>query len=122
MASSVRWIDELFSVIDEKDTNGFLAFFADNASFRFGNAEPVIGRSAISDAVDDFFASIQACRHRIERTWCEDGATACHGTVTYTLSDGQRVTVPFANAMYHDGDNKIVRYLIHVDASPLFTR
>ena len=42
------WVKELFRAIDQKDTNAFLGFLAEDVSFRFGNA--VLSRFPITDA------------------------------------------------------------------------
>lgn len=113
------WWQRLIGRIDTKDTGGFVEFLADDAEFRFGNAEPIHGRDAIAAAVEGFFGSIKESRHRIERTW-DDGATrVCHGMVCYTRHDGSRVTLPFVNVFYMDGE-RIARYLIHIDMGPLY--
>jgi ketosteroid isomerase-like protein len=113
------WIDQLFATIDKKDTAGFLNFLSEDATFRFGNAEPIQGHALIGEAVEAFFASILTSQHSVAQIWPTATATACHGFVTYTRLDGTTVTVPFANALYHSDDGRIHEYLIHIDLTPL---
>ena len=57
-----KWTSLLFESIDNQDTETFTAIVADadDVLFRFGNAEPMRGNTAVSDAVKGFFASIQS--------------------------------------------------------------
>lgn len=119
MSELADWWRRLFESIDAKDTAGFVAFLTDEAEFRFGNAEPIQGKAAIAAAVDGFFGSIQGSRHRIEHTWLDGESRVCHGTVGYTRHDGSRVTMPFANVFYMEGE-RVSRYLIYIDLAPLF--
>lgn len=120
MSKQPAWVAPLFGAIDAKNTTSFLEFLSEDASFRFGNGEPITGRSNIKAAVEAFFASIRSSRHDVKSTWSTPQASACHGTVTYTRHDGGTVTLPFANAMYHQDDGKINDYLIHIDIAPLY--
>jgi hypothetical protein len=117
---NVAWMTELFRAIDAKDTTSFLGFLSEGASFRFGNADPVVGRANINTAVEAFFASIRSSRHGIEHAWFTPAASACHGTVTYTRNSGSTVTLPFANAMYHLDGGEIQNHLILIDIAPLY--
>ncbi len=113
------WLEPLFAAIDRRDADTFATFLADDATFRFGNADGVVGRAAIREAVGGFFASIARLDHTIADAWALDGAVVVHGSVTYTRHDGGRLTVPFANVFKLQGE-KIGEYLIFVDASQLY--
>jgi ketosteroid isomerase-like protein len=115
-----RWIDELFAAIDRKDTAAFADFLAEDGSFRFGNAEAVIGRAAIAETVASFFAAIGSLNHRVEERWLVSGGAVVTGRVRYTRRDGSCLEVPFANVFKRDDDG-IHDYRIYVDNSELFT-
>ena len=112
---------QLFQSIDNKDTETFLSFLADNVSFRFGNTGPISGKVATGEAVSGFFSSIQAVHHELAACWNEDDAVICHGTVTYTRHDSTTLSVPFANILVMH-KNLIKDYLIFVDISDLYDR
>ena len=114
-----QWIQTLFSNIDAKDTEGFLSYLTEDAVFRFGNADALVGKPNIKAAVDQFFASIDSSTHEIRSVFPANNSVACHGTVTYTKLDGSEITVPFANVFYTQADNRIREYLIHIDLTPL---
>jgi ketosteroid isomerase-like protein len=109
----------LFAVIDAKDTERFLSFLTDEATFRFGSAAAVQGRNAIRAAVEGFFESIAACHHVISRVVADDDVLVSEGEVTYTRHDGTQVTLPFANIFELEG-GIISSYKIYVDAGPLY--
>jgi len=109
----------MFQSIDNQDTETFLTFLSENVLFRFGNAEPVSGKSATGDAVRGFFTSIKAIHHDVTEIWEQKDVMICHGTVKYTRHDSTTLTVPFANIL-RIHDNLIKEYLIYIDLSELY--
>jgi len=112
-------VSRLFQCIDDKDTDGFMEFLSDSVLFRFGNAEPVRGKTAVAQVVGGFFDSIKGLSHDMVDTWFVQDAVICHGTVTYTRHDSSQLSVPFANILRTRGD-LIEEYLIFVDVSALY--
>lgn len=110
---------QLFATIDAGDGAAFARYLTPDASFRFGNAPPAVGRAAIESAVNGFFGSIRCCEHRLLRWWSTPTTEAVQGEVTYTRLDGSRLTVPFVNVFLLDGA-LIREYQIHIDASQLY--
>jgi ketosteroid isomerase-like protein len=112
-------LEDLFRRIDAKDTARFLEFLSADVSFRFGNAPPVAGHAAVAQAVDGFFASVRALRHRLVDTWQRRDSLVCQGEVTYTRHDGSEITLPFAN-IFRLRDGLVHEYLIYADVAPLY--
>jgi limonene-1,2-epoxide hydrolase len=112
-------LDNLFAAIDAKDTERFLGFLTDEASFRFGSAPAVQGKEAIHSAVGGFFSSIADLRHDLARSVAEDEVVICEGEVTYTRHNSTRITLPFVNVLEFDGE-LIVDYKIYMDVGPLY--
>ncbi len=112
-------VRSLFECIDRKDADGFAGYLAEDAVFRFGNAEPVAGRDAVREMVAGFFQSIAALSHNVEQSWEVDGHLIAHGQVTYTRHDGTTLTVPFADLLA-TRDGLISEYLIFADVSELY--
>jgi ketosteroid isomerase-like protein len=46
-ADASPWLRQLFAAVDAKDTQHFVGFLAEDATFRFGNQPAVRGRAAI---------------------------------------------------------------------------
>ena len=114
----IDWVRQLFESLDAMDTEGFLRFLADDARFRFGNEQTVIGKDAIHQAVEDFFSSIRGLKHRLLEIWVHTETVICQGEVTYTRTDNTKVTIPFVNIWRMEGD-RIREYLIYIDITPL---
>lgn len=109
----------LFAAIDANDTDRFLKYLTEDASFRFGASPVANGSEAIHIAVDGFFASIASCRHTVPRIIVEHNVIVCEGEVTYTRHDKSEVTLPFANVFELD-NNLISTYRIYTDIGPLY--
>jgi len=110
---------DILAAVDAKDTDKFLTFLSDDASFRFANAEAIDGKKGIGDMLKGFFESITGLSHALEEHWKTDNAVISRGQVTYTRLNGSTLTVPFANIFRMKGD-LIKDYLIYVDASQLY--
>jgi ketosteroid isomerase-like protein len=113
-------IEAVFSSIDGKDAARFAEFLAPDCVFRFGNAEPVVGRDNIAAVVQGFFDAIAGLSHAIADRWHFGTGAVCHGTVCYTRHDQSKLAVPFSNVFYLSEDGLISRYLIFADNSKLF--
>jgi uncharacterized protein (TIGR02246 family) len=115
-----RRLDRLFAAIDAKDTETFLRFMTDDATFRFGSAPAVSGKDAIRQAVDGFFSSIAGSRHQLTNILEDDATRVCEGEVTYQRLDGSELSLPFTNIFELDG--RLIRhYKIYIDVGPLYT-
>jgi len=110
---------ELFRAIDAKDTERFLGFLTDEASFRFGSAPAEKGREAIHSAVGGFFSSIAGLRHVLTRSVEENDVVICEGEVTYTRHDATKIALPFVDVFEFDGE-LIKDYKIYMDVGPLY--
>lgn len=118
-ASRLARLDDLFAAIDAKDTERFLGFLTDEASFRFGSAPAAQGKEAIHSAVGGFFSSIAGLSHDLTRSVEEDDVVVCEGEVTYTRHDATTITLPFVNVLEFD-DELISNYKIYMDIGPLY--
>lgn len=116
--ASVEWVTRLFHSIDTNDTHTFASFLTHDALFKFANQEPVVGKEAARQTVAEFLLSIKAIHHDVLDVWEKEGATACHGIVTYTRHDSSQLRVPFANVFRMQG-SLIQKYLIYVDVTAL---
>jgi ketosteroid isomerase-like protein len=112
-------LTDLFRSIDAKDAVRFAAFLTPDATFRFGNAPPVTGRTAIAQAVEGFFGTIRALEHNLREHWQGPDSLVCEGEVTYTRHDGTRLTVPFVD-VFRLRAGLIQDYLIYMDITPLY--
>ena len=110
---------KLFASIDAMDTESFLSFIHEDATFRFGSSPPVAGHAGIGAAVGGFFSSIAALEHKIGRFVTDGDAVVCEGEVTYTRHDGSTIILPFVN-VFEVKNERISLYRIYIDIGPLF--
>ena len=110
----------LINAIDRMDANAFESFLTEDSIFRFGNSEPVKGRSNVREYVAGFFSSIKSLKHEVLGVWEKDDVLTVQGEVTYTRKDGRLLKVPFVNLFKMKG-TLIHEYLIYVDASQLYS-
>lgn len=101
------------------DSDNFAQFLTDDATFQFGNAQPVKGKRNVRDAVAAFFSSINGIGHKLLGTWQIDDFVFVQGEVSYTRKDDKVVTVPFLNLFKMNGP-LVSQYMIYIDVSPLY--
>ena len=114
------FLDRLLAAIDANDSEAFVSFLTEDARFRFGSAPAVVGKDAIRQAVEDFFASIESCSHSVSNIWHGENSLVCEGEVCYRKLDGSEVIVPFVDVL-DVCDELISDYKIYIDPSPLFS-
>jgi limonene-1,2-epoxide hydrolase len=110
--------EKLFASIDAMDTESFLGFIHEDATFRFGSSPAVTGHVAIKAAVESFFASFAALKHDLQRLVADGNTVVCEGEVTYTRHDGSTITLPFVNVFETDA-GLISLYRVYIDIGPL---
>jgi len=109
----------IFADIDAFDPDKFITHLTDDVVFRFGNAEPVVGRAAVKEAVAGFFTMIDGLTHHVLNVWDVGNTTVAQIDVEYRRKDGKSVTVPNADILTFDGD--LVReWQIYIDLAPVF--
>ncbi|MDP2571909.1 nuclear transport factor 2 family protein [Vibrio penaeicida] len=111
-------IKNLYSSVDSKDVEHLSTFLADDVRFRIGNFDPVIGKTAVVEANQTFFASISSMAHQIDSIWSKGNDVICHGSVEYIRLDGSTHSAVFATIL-HVSNNKIKDYLVYADLSQL---
>ncbi len=109
----------IFADIDAFDPDKFVAHLTEDAVFRFGNADPVVGRAAVREAVAGFFSTIDGLTHHVLDSWDVGDTTIVRIDVEYRRKDGKSVTLPNADILTFDGD--LVRnWQIYIDLAPLY--
>jgi len=114
-----KWITDLFSAIDKKDTLAFCSFLTEDCELTFGNMPAVISKKAIYDTIDNFFKSINGLSHNVAEIIETGDSIISYGVVTYTRFDNNQVTANFCNVFKING-NLIAKYKIFVDISQLY--
>lgn len=114
-----RDVASIFADIDAFDPDKFVAHLTPDATFRFGNADPVVGRAAVREAVAGFFATIDGLTHHILSAYESGDTSIAKIDVEYFRKDGKSVIIPNADILVFDGD--LVRdWQIYIDLAPVF--
>ena len=95
------------------------AHLAGDVSFRFGNADPVIGRDNVREAWSGFCEGLDGVSHEVIEQFESGPATVSRATVTYTRKDGSTISLPVVT-IYRGEDEQIDDYRIFMDVAPLF--
>jgi len=114
-----RNLPAIFADIDAFDPDKFVAHLTEDVTFRFGNAEPVVGRANVREAVAGFFTTIDGLTHHILSTWDAGNVSVAQIDVEYVRKDGKHVTVPNADILVFAGD-LVSNWQIYIDLAPVF--
>lgn len=114
-----RDVTSTFADIDALDPDKFVRHLTPDVSFRFANADPVIGQAGVRDAVAGFFGTIDGMTHHIRQVWEIGDTVIVQVDVEYRRKDGKTVTVPNVDILTFGGD--LVRdWQIYIDLAPVF--
>ncbi|MEV3927410.1 nuclear transport factor 2 family protein [Actinomadura coerulea] len=115
-----EWIERFISAVDTLDLDRILPFFAESATFTYGNNPPMVGVEGIHGGLQPFHDSIAGISH-IVRNCFPSGPNVIVGefVVTYTRLDGRSVTLP-AVGVYELADGLIQTYRVYADVAPVF--
>lgn len=111
---------EIFATIDRFVPDDFVAHLTEDVVFRFGNADPAVGRDAVRDAVAGFFSSIAGLTHHIQDVWeVEADTTVVRIDVEYRRQDGLTVYTPNLDVLRWRGD-LVADWQIVIDVAPVY--
>ncbi|MBP2708188.1 nuclear transport factor 2 family protein [Microbispora sp. RL4-1S] len=113
-------VRRVFERVDSFDPSEFGRLLAEDATFVFGNAEPLTGRDAIVAGLRTFYSTIGGLRHRIVRNWQVDADTIAETEVTYRRLDGKDVSAVAVSIWRTRDDGLISDYRIFVDLAPVY--
>jgi SnoaL-like domain len=114
-----RDVAPIFAAIDAMDADKFTSYLTPDVRFRFANADPAIGRAAVKEGVEAFWASIGGLTHHILRSWDFDDTTIVQIDVEYRRQDGKTVTTPNADILIFEGD-LVKDWQIYIDVAPVY--
>jgi ketosteroid isomerase-like protein len=120
MSASTSTTAEVFADVDRMDAKAFASHLAEDCRLRFGNAEEVVGRDAIEEAIAGFFTTIRSLSHHIVDQWDVDDTTIVQIEATYTRMDDRQVTLPAVAIWRRGGGALIDDYRIYVDLAPVY--
>jgi ketosteroid isomerase-like protein len=103
-----------------KAADEYVTFLTEDARFRLGNPEPLVGREAIQDSLVAFCQQVKGIYHDVKQMWePEENVVLLNLEVTYNRLDGTAVTLPVMDFFRFQGD-LIQELQIFMDINPLF--
>jgi ketosteroid isomerase-like protein len=119
-----QWVVDFFGAIDSMDAPTLAKAFAEDGSFRFGNADPAVGREAVEQAISGFFSMLGGVSHEITGEWSgswEGGeAKSVEADVVYTRKDGTRTPPLPVTSTIRMAAGSIKDYRVFMDPAPIF--
>lgn len=115
---TLAWLADVYEDVDAQDADAFADRFAPDATLRFANADPARGPEEVRRVIGAFFEDLAGLEHRPRSVLERDGAVVFEAHVTYTLPDGDEVTVPATTVIERPGE-AIEAMRIYVDLAPL---
>jgi limonene-1,2-epoxide hydrolase len=103
-ASMSDAIRQLFATGEAMNSDKFITLFSENARYRFGSFEPVVGREAIRNSVTNFFPLVKALYHDIQSIWEQGNKLIVEMDVIYTRHNDTVITLPVADIFRFEGD------------------
>ena len=104
-----------------RSADEFAAYFTEDAFYRVGNSEPLIGRDRIRESAVRFRQMLKGISHEIKDIWEFGDTVVCEIKVTYTRQDDSQVTLPCMDVIQMQGD--LFREMqIYMDISPVFAK
>jgi len=114
------WVHELFAKFDQGDIEGWAAYLSDDASFRIGSGVPVSGPQGAKQVINAILTLARNLRHELIDVWQTPQGVVVRGELSLNrIKDGRRITVPFCH-VFDVKEQRIQRYLAHLDPSPIF--
>jgi len=104
--------------VDAGDAAGFASWFAEDASYSFGNAEPLVGRAAIEAATAGAAGAMPWVRHEVDQVAVVGDQLFCRFTINTESPAGDAVALPCVTVIWRGPDGLIVDYRVHMDLAP----
>ena len=103
-----------------KASDEYVMFLTEDAHFRLGNPDALVGRESIKDSLVAFCRQVKGIYHEIKQKWeLEQNVVLLDMEVTYYRLDGTVVTLPVMNFFRFKG-NLIEEVRVFMDVTPLF--
>jgi ketosteroid isomerase-like protein len=111
-------VAEVLGAVDAGDLDGFARWIAEDGELRFGNADPVVGRSVIRAAIGESLSHFRGIRHDVRGAWGFQDVIVAEVLVTY-LRDHDSVSIPATTIWDMTRDGQIGSYRVYIDQGAL---
>lgn len=116
---SVEIIDRLFSTVERKDVDGYLACFTEDAEYKAGNFPAVYGHNGIREFAGGIIPYFNQVEHKVKNRWQNGDTIISEMDLVYHRKDGKVVTVPCVDIVQVE-NGKVKSLRAYLDATPAF--
>ncbi|WP_021600310.1 nuclear transport factor 2 family protein [Actinomadura welshii] len=117
MNARERMVHAMCAAVDAGDAEAFGAWFADDATYRFGNEEPLTGRTAVIAATAAAAGALPRVRHTVDQVAEVGDRLFCRFTIETETPAGAPVALPCVTVIEMAGDT-VADYRVHMDIGP----
>ncbi|MFJ1766925.1 nuclear transport factor 2 family protein [Amycolatopsis sp. NPDC088138] len=119
MTAHEEMVAAMCAAVDAGDAEAFGSWFADDATYTFGNGETLSGRDAIVAATAGAAGALPWVRHTVDQVAALGDQLFCRFTIETESPDGKPLALPCVTVIWLDGP-RIADYRVHMDISPAF--
>ncbi|BAY62538.1 hypothetical protein NIES22_26120 [Calothrix brevissima NIES-22] len=113
-------LKQALTAVETNDVDTYITLFTEDAVYKIGNYEPVIGREGIKAFALPVMQMFKTVVHEAKNIWELGNTIVSEMNVIYTRQDDKVFTIPCLNIVTFQGD-KIQKYQAFIDASPAFS-
>lgn len=117
MSEREAMVHAMCAQVDAGDAEGFGSWFADDATYTFGNGETLVGRDAVVAATAGAAGALPWVRHTVDQVAEVGDQLFCRFTIATEAPDGTLLALPCVTVIEMAGD-RVVDYRVHMDISP----
>jgi uncharacterized protein (TIGR02246 family) len=111
-------VREMCAAVDAGDAEAFAAWFTDDATYVFGNDEPLTGRAAITAATAGAAGALPWVRHVVDQIApVGEDQLFCRFTIETESPEGRPLALPCVTVIRLAGE-RVADYRVHVDLTP----
>jgi uncharacterized protein (TIGR02246 family) len=121
MTGHGEMVRAMCAAVDAGDAEAFGSWFAEDATYTFGNGETLSGRDAIVAATAGAAGALPWVRHTVDQVAAVGDQLFCRFTIETESAAGENLALPCVTVIWLDGP-RIVDYRVHMDISPALAR
>ena len=119
--ANFQWLQDMYTVIDQKDAKVWRTFLAEDATMNYANNPLVEGADQIIENISHFFNSIQALNHSfLQIVEYEPNTFFIEWNVSYTRLDEKIVVLPATTLIKKNNQNLMTELKVFIDVAPIY--
>jgi len=113
-------VRRLMAAVELNASDEYVSYFTDDAVYKVGNAEAVVGPESIRRLAASVIHLIEKVSHDVKNIWELGDTLICEMELRYLRKDGKTVTVPNLTIVRFEGE-RVRSYQAFLNASSVFS-